>query len=331
MFSTAAGPAAVRRPSPLFRRRRRRGGLAAIEFVMLIALIAVVAALTVDAMGSVSDRTFDHLTGKFDAQSNTGRTGERTEESETDRTPEPLTLPAWRFHAHRFDPMLTLLVVISAAALVIGRRKSPLPGEQEVLAALEKASRTETGSAAFVAKRQEILRSLSGDLESFLTNHIRVGHLMTTRLSTVGPKSKAAEMSAVMKQAELRHLLVVDDLGRLLGVVSDRDLKAADADVPAARLMTRKPLTCTPDMALRAAVTMLLDSHISSLPVVDSDRLVGIVTTSDVAMALQCALQLVERVAVDLTRDPRIAAALLAAARSSTENRPQDDPNVSAA
>lgn len=308
--------------------RLARRGLATIEFVMLIALIAVVAAVTADAMSSVSDRTFEHLTSNFDPRPNPMRSDERAV-TPTLVAPSPVS-PERRFQPRRIDPMLTLLVVVSAAALVIGRRR-PSPEAREVLSALEKATRTEIGAASFVGKRQEILRALSSDLESFLTNHLRVGHLMTTRLSTVGPKARAWEMANVMKQGELRHLLVVDDQGRLLGVVSDRDLKAADGDVVAAKLMAENPLTCSPSTPLRAAVTMLLDSHISSLPVVEADRLTGIVTTTDIAMALQCALQLVERVAADLTRDPRIAAALLAAAGPSAEPSADDVATVSAA
>jgi len=49
-------------------------------------------------------------------------------------------------------------------------------------------------------------------------------------------------------------------------------------------------------MRSRHVVTILLESRISSLPVVDGDQLVGIITATDVVVDLQCSLQLTDRV-----------------------------------
>ncbi len=56
--------------------------------------------------------------------------------------------------------------------------------------------------------------------------------------------------------------------------------------------MTRNPITVTIDTPIFRAITLLIQKHISCLPVVDGGRLLGIVTSTDVMVALQCAVLL---------------------------------------
>jgi len=91
-------------------------------------------------------------------------------------------------------------------------------------------------------------------------------------------------------------MLVVDD-GELCGVISDRDvLKAVSPfldtyseehrDVktlsqPASEIMQSNPITVTPATSIQEASQTLLDNRVSSLPVVEGDELIGIVTGKD--------------------------------------------------
>jgi acetoin utilization protein AcuB len=94
----------------------------------------------------------------------------------------------------------------------------------------------------------------------------------------------------------IRHLLVVDQ-GRLVGIISDRDLKGAIASVTtgdrtadrsqldrltAADIMTRSVVTTAPMFPVEEAAAVMVTKKISALPVTQDGRLLGIVTDTDV-------------------------------------------------
>jgi diguanylate cyclase (GGDEF)-like protein len=146
------------------------------------------------------------------------------------------------------------------------------------------------------AKRQSLLHALLNDTDLLTQNRIQVRHLMTRQPSTVLPKATVEEMRQVMTAGRVRHLLVCDEDGRLLGVVSNRDFHERCGRT-AKELMTRKPHTIHVNSPLGPAITYLVEKHISCLPVVDGDRLCGIITTTDLVLTLQCALQMWLRMA----------------------------------
>ena len=115
--------------------------------------------------------------------------------------------------------------------------------------------------------------------------HEPVSQHMATQLSTLAPTSTIAEAMELEKDRGVRHLPVVDE-ERLVGIVSDRDLRKAygrgkDATSPIADVMSPSPLTLDPEEPLSRAATCLLEGRISALPVVDDGRLVGILTLLD--------------------------------------------------
>lgn len=123
--------------------------------------------------------------------------------------------------------------------------------------------------------------------------------LVITRNETVG---RADEL---MNENRIRQLPVVDG-NRLVGIVTDRDLRSFLAESallePERReralntgvdqIMTSQPLTLSPDDDLREAVELLLEEKIGGIPVIDQgERVVGIVTYVDV---LRCFLHRLE-------------------------------------
>jgi CBS domain-containing protein len=76
---------------------------------------------------------------------------------------------------------------------------------------------------------------------------------------------------------------LVGDAGELVGLLTRRDLlaPAADPDAPLERLVTRRPLTVSPDATLRDAADIMVRERVGRLPVVAAGRLVGIVSRSD--------------------------------------------------
>jgi CBS domain-containing protein len=101
-----------------------------------------------------------------------------------------------------------------------------------------------------------------------------------------------------MVSAGVRHLPIVDAEGRVIGMLSDRDVRAAVGDPVAAlreetyeetlalsvnELMTENPITARPDQPLDALAWALLDERVGAVPVVDdAGILVGIVSYIDV-------------------------------------------------
>jgi CBS domain-containing protein len=124
-----------------------------------------------------------------------------------------------------------------------------------------------------------------------------VKDVMQTSLTTVGPDTTLPEALRLMHQGRIRHLPVVAD-GKLVGIVSDRDLKRAMAS-PATSLaaqeltyllerlrlseiMTRSVITILPGAPVEEAARIMLREKISAVPVTEAGQLIGIVTETDV-------------------------------------------------
>ena len=125
-----------------------------------------------------------------------------------------------------------------------------------------------------------------------------VQSIMSTRLVTVEMDDKLKAVKEIFDRLKFHHLLVVDE-GRLVGVVSDRDLlralspfiggmMEADRDVATLnrrvhQIMTRKLITLEPQAELAEAAALFLAHDISCIPVVDKAcRPLGILSWRDV-------------------------------------------------
>ena len=111
-----------------------------------------------------------------------------------------------------------------------------------------------------------------------------VSQLMSRHPVTVRPQDSVAVARARMAQGGFHHLPVVDEPGRLVGIVSERDLERV-CGRPEARVadcMTPDPVTVSPDTPVVEAVQKMLAYHIGSLPVLEGTRLVGILTERDI-------------------------------------------------
>ncbi|MCA8979804.1 MAG: CBS domain-containing protein [Planctomycetes bacterium] len=113
----------------------------------------------------------------------------------------------------------------------------------------------------------------------------RVEAEMSANPVTIAPDETLATAAQRLEELGVRHLPVVDD-GALVGILSDRDLrKAAARDLAETRAvsaaMTKRPLTVDRDRKLSVATILMHEAKISSLPVVENGRLVGILTLTD--------------------------------------------------
>lgn len=120
---------------------------------------------------------------------------------------------------------------------------------------------------------------------------------MTNEVATLTPRTTAAQALALCREKRIRHLPVLED-GKLVGMVSDRDLRSAtpalgDPARAAAlerllveEVMNREVFTARPDDPIEQAANEMREKKLGCLPVVEDGELVGIITTSDVMEAL---------------------------------------------
>ena len=120
---------------------------------------------------------------------------------------------------------------------------------------------------------------------------------MTREVAVLSPPSTAAEALVLCRERRIRHLPVLEG-GRLVGIVSDRDLRSAapalgDPERASALegirlsdVMTRDVITAHPDDPVEEAANRMRERRIGCLPVVEDGELVGILTSSDVMEAL---------------------------------------------
>jgi acetoin utilization protein AcuB len=131
-------------------------------------------------------------------------------------------------------------------------------------------------------------------------DRLTVEAVMTTAPISATPGTDLREATRLMAEHGIRHLPVVDPAGHLLGIVSDRDLRAAVGDplldddgararvrgMTVAHVMTHDVTSVHPGTALAQVIERLLDWRVGAVPVVDdSDLLVGIVSYLDVLRA----------------------------------------------
>jgi CBS domain-containing protein len=120
---------------------------------------------------------------------------------------------------------------------------------------------------------------------------ILVRHAMTEAPKTASPTMNAADAAALMKQFDVGLIPVVDD-DQLLGLVTDRDLvvrvlaeRKDPLDVQLSEILTKSPITVSPDTRLSEARDLMAEHRIRRLPITKADRLVGILSLGDVALA----------------------------------------------
>ena len=122
-----------------------------------------------------------------------------------------------------------------------------------------------------------------------------VGKRMTKKVITVAPDDTLKRAADLLAENRVHRLPVLKD-GRLVGIVSDSDIRNAavrdssPVSPPGSRIvgeiMTREVITVTPWDTVEDALLVLQKKRLGSLPVVEENRVVGIITKADVLAAL---------------------------------------------
>lgn len=112
---------------------------------------------------------------------------------------------------------------------------------------------------------------------------------MTRTVVSAKPDATVREAISLIDDGDIRHLPIVED-GRLIGIVSDRDLRAFERErsdellaTPLRDVMSKDPVCLEARESIAAAIDVMLEYKIGALPVVDeAGELVGIVSYIDV-------------------------------------------------
>lgn len=129
-----------------------------------------------------------------------------------------------------------------------------------------------------------------------------VRDLMSPLVRTLERNDKLLIADTVMHNERIRHLPILDDAGRLVGIVSQRDLflnalvralghgtvarDRALGSIAVKQVMTEDVVTTTPETPITAAAQIMVDRKIGCLPVVEGDAVVGILSESDIVSAV---------------------------------------------
>lgn len=137
-----------------------------------------------------------------------------------------------------------------------------------------------------------------------------IGRIMHTDLITVSPKTSLVEAKKLVEEKQIDHLLVVNDKKKLVGIVSDRDLKQYYASpatslsthelnylldkVLVSMIMIKTVVTVPTNTTIERAALVMQQNRISALPVMEDGELAGIITSTDVMGVLLQAIGISE-------------------------------------
>jgi CBS domain-containing protein len=108
-------------------------------------------------------------------------------------------------------------------------------------------------------------------------------------VATIAPTAVVADAIKMLCERKIGALVITGAGGRITGIVSERDIVrtfgthgAAALDMPLTEVMTRKVVTCEPNDKMPEIMELMTTGKFRHLPVLEEDRLVGIISIGDV-------------------------------------------------
>jgi len=122
---------------------------------------------------------------------------------------------------------------------------------------------------------------------------------MTVNVISLGVNSSVLDAAEILREKNIRQFPVIDSAGKLVGIVSDRDIRDAMPSkfipgdhvterggglytLTAEDIMTMEPISTSSDAAMTEVAEILVKHKVGGLPVVDAGQLSGIITQADV-------------------------------------------------
>ena len=132
---------------------------------------------------------------------------------------------------------------------------------------------------------------------------MKIERLMSKELITLSMDTPLSQTKKVFEKSNLHHLLILDDEGTLMGIITDKDLykhlsptvgtkDETDRDTAlqqkkSHQIMTRDVITAQAKLSINEAILLFYDNQLSCLPIVDEqNKPVGIITWRDILKTL---------------------------------------------
>ncbi|MBM4295346.1 MAG: CBS domain-containing protein [Deltaproteobacteria bacterium] len=125
---------------------------------------------------------------------------------------------------------------------------------------------------------------------------MRVSQIMSQDIVAISPDKRVGQALNLMQKHNIRHLPVVQN-DHMVGWITSRDLRevllaSMLEKITVGDLMIQEPIRVSPDTHIEEAARLLLDHKIGGMPVMEGDRLVGIITMLDLISAFLTMLEL---------------------------------------
>ena len=123
---------------------------------------------------------------------------------------------------------------------------------------------------------------------------MKIESILATKSSnvyTVGPDRSLREAVDLLAEHNIGALIVVDEPGRPIGIISERDIirEAAQSETvfaqPVSRVMTKDLITASPEDDLETVLQTMTANHCRHLPIMDRERLIAVLSIGDVVKA----------------------------------------------
>jgi acetoin utilization protein AcuB len=142
---------------------------------------------------------------------------------------------------------------------------------------------------------------------------MRVGQIMHKKPITITPDKRVGQALQLMQKQNIRHLPVVKD-DDMVGWITSRQLRevllASMLEViTVGDVMIEAPISVSPDTSVEEAARLVYEHKIGGMPVMEGDKLVGVITTMDLLAAFLSMLGLLRsssRLDLLLDKDPQV-------------------------
>jgi tRNA nucleotidyltransferase (CCA-adding enzyme) len=186
-------------------------------------------------------------------------------------------------------PILFVLARMEGSVYVVGRARSEAVDVGEVLAQLGGGGHPRAASACIRdAEVTSVRAQLLAALEGRVTREPVARELMSVPPRVVGPDAPVSRARQLMQRYGHSGLSVVEE-GRLVGIITRRDVDRARhhrlAHAPVRGFMTRDVVTAAPEMPASELEARMIERDVGRLPVLEGERLLGVVTRSDLLRA----------------------------------------------
>ncbi|HEX8731020.1 MAG TPA: CBS domain-containing protein [Ktedonobacterales bacterium] len=110
---------------------------------------------------------------------------------------------------------------------------------------------------------------------------MRARDIMTHQVITISPRASIHDAARLLSERRISGAPVIDEAGRMIGIVTEADLLAKEGKT-VDEIMTLRVVAVQEDASVETIAQILTSNRYKRLPVVRDDRLVGIVSRSDI-------------------------------------------------